>query len=106
MSRHRTCFDGHRSGCFSGQGRSVRHRENEQGRDAEDLERGSGDARDRDHGEHHRGDGRTTPSEQLAQGLAPQDQFLLGTGGSGLNVTLGPDTRISNVTTLRLDRSS
>ena len=33
-------------------------------------------------------------------GLAPQDQFLFGTGGSGLNVTVGPDTRISNVTNL------
>jgi phospholipase C len=33
-------------------------------------------------------------------GLAPQDQFLFGTGGSGLNVTVGPDTRISNVNNL------
>jgi phospholipase C len=33
-------------------------------------------------------------------GLAPQDQFLLGTGGSGLASTVGPDTRISNVNSL------
>jgi phospholipase C len=33
-------------------------------------------------------------------GLPPQDQFLFGTGGTGLNVTLGPDTRITNVSTL------
>ncbi len=33
-------------------------------------------------------------------GLPPQDQFLFGTGGTGLSVTLGPDTRITNVTTL------
>ena len=33
-------------------------------------------------------------------GLPPQDQFLFGTGGTGLNFTLGPDTRISNVNTL------
>src|SRR5215468_6894511 len=30
-------------------------------------------------------------------GLPPQDQFLFGTGGTGLNFTLGPDIRISNV---------
>jgi len=30
-------------------------------------------------------------------GLRPQDQFLFGTGGSGLSFTLGPDVRISNV---------
>src|ERR1700730_8006266 len=33
-------------------------------------------------------------------GLPPKDQFLFGTGGTGLPVTLGPDTRITNVTTL------
>src|SRR5215468_1102833 len=33
-------------------------------------------------------------------GLAPADQFLLGTGGTGLNVTLGPDVRIANVNNL------
>jgi phospholipase C len=30
-------------------------------------------------------------------GLSPQDQFLFGTGGSGLGFTEGPDTRILNV---------
>ena len=30
-------------------------------------------------------------------GLPPQDQFLFGTGGTGLGFTLGPDTRILNV---------
>src|SRR6202040_379262 len=30
----------------------------------------------------------------------PADQFLFGTGGSGLNFTEGPDIRISNVSTL------
>ncbi|HZE45186.1 MAG TPA: alkaline phosphatase family protein [Steroidobacteraceae bacterium] len=30
-------------------------------------------------------------------GLPPQDQFLFGTGGTGLGFTLGPDTRITNV---------
>jgi phospholipase C len=33
-------------------------------------------------------------------GLAPQDQFLFGTGGTGLAFTLGPDTRITNVNKL------
>jgi phospholipase C len=33
-------------------------------------------------------------------GLPPQDQFLFGTGGTGLSLTLGPDTRISNVSDL------
>ena len=33
-------------------------------------------------------------------GLPPQDQFLFATGGTGLAFTEGPDTRISNVTTL------
>jgi phospholipase C len=33
-------------------------------------------------------------------GLPPQDQFLFGTGGSGLSFTLGPDTRITNVNNL------
>jgi phospholipase C len=32
--------------------------------------------------------------------LAPQDQFLFGTGGTGLSFTLGPDTRITNVNAL------
>jgi phospholipase C len=32
--------------------------------------------------------------------LLPEDQFLLGTGGTGLAYTLGPDTRIANVFTL------
>src|SRR6266404_4783483 len=35
-----------------------------------------------------------------APGLPPQDQFLFGTGGTGLAATLGPDTRITNVNTL------
>ena len=34
-------------------------------------------------------------------GLAPADQFLFGTGGTGLSFTLGPDTRITNVNNLR-----
>jgi phospholipase C len=33
-------------------------------------------------------------------GLPPQDQFLFGTGGTGLAATVGPDTRIANVNTL------
>src|SRR5262249_38975201 len=33
-------------------------------------------------------------------GLPPEDQFLFGTGGTGLATTLGPDTRITNVNTL------
>jgi len=33
-------------------------------------------------------------------GLAPQDQFLLGTGATGLAFTEGPDTRIPNVNNL------
>jgi phospholipase C len=33
-------------------------------------------------------------------GLPASDQFLLGTGGSGLNFTLGPDIRITNVNNL------
>jgi phospholipase C len=33
-------------------------------------------------------------------GLPPAAQFLFGTGGTGLTFTLGPDTRITNVTTL------
>jgi phospholipase C len=33
-------------------------------------------------------------------GLAPADQFLLATGGTGLSFTLGPDTRISDVNNL------
>jgi phospholipase C len=33
-------------------------------------------------------------------GLPPQDQFLFGTGGTALSFTLGPDTRIANVTDL------
>jgi len=33
-------------------------------------------------------------------GLRAEDQFLFGTGGTGLDVTLGPDTRIPNVTAL------
>jgi len=33
-------------------------------------------------------------------GLPPQDQFLFGTGGTGLTFTLGPDIRITNVTDL------
>jgi phospholipase C len=33
-------------------------------------------------------------------GLRPKDQFLFGTGGTGLDVTLGPDTRIPNVSAL------
>src|ERR1700675_1965260 len=33
-------------------------------------------------------------------GLPPADQFLLGTGGTGLPVSVGPDTRITNVNNL------
>jgi phospholipase C len=33
-------------------------------------------------------------------GLAPQDQFLIGTGGTGLAFTEGPDIRITNVNNL------
>jgi phospholipase C len=33
-------------------------------------------------------------------GLPPEDQFLFATGGSGLPVTLGPDTRITDVSAL------
>jgi phospholipase C len=33
-------------------------------------------------------------------GLPPQDQFLFGTGGTGLSYTEGPDTRITNVNAL------
>ena len=33
-------------------------------------------------------------------GLPPADQFLFATGGTGLNFTLGPDTRITDVNTL------
>src|SRR5215470_14741426 len=33
-------------------------------------------------------------------GLPPEDQFLFGTGGTGLPFTLGPDTRITNVNSL------
>jgi phospholipase C len=33
-------------------------------------------------------------------GLPPADQFLFGTGGTGLPVNLGPDTRITNVNNL------
>jgi phospholipase C len=33
-------------------------------------------------------------------GLPPADQFLFGTGGTGLAFTLGPDTRITNVNNL------
>ncbi len=33
-------------------------------------------------------------------GLPPQDQFLFATGGTGLAATLGPDTRITNVSML------
>jgi phospholipase C len=29
--------------------------------------------------------------------LAPEDQYLLGTGGTGLSYSMGPDTRIANV---------
>jgi phospholipase C len=34
------------------------------------------------------------------QGLPAKDQFLFGTGGTGLDATLGPDTRIPNVSVL------
>jgi phospholipase C len=33
-------------------------------------------------------------------GLPPDDQFLFGTGGTGLSFTLGPDVRITNVNNL------
>jgi phospholipase C len=38
-------------------------------------------------------------------GLPPQEQFLFGTGGTGLPNTVGPDTRITNVNTLPPARS-
>src|SRR5258705_10417303 len=40
----------------------------------------------------------TLPGEDL--GLPPQDQFLFGTGGSGLSVHLGPATPINNLNNL------
>ena len=39
-------------------------------------------------------------------GLAPADEFLLNTGGTGLNVTLGPDVRISNFNNRRRGHSN
>ncbi len=33
-------------------------------------------------------------------GLPPQEEFLIGTGGTGLSFTLGPDPRITNVNSL------
>ena len=33
-------------------------------------------------------------------GLPPEDQFLFGTGGTGLSIKLGPDTRITDVSNL------
>lgn len=38
-------------------------------------------------------------------GLPPQEQFLFGTGGTGLPNTVGPDRRITNVNTLPPGRS-
>ncbi len=47
------------------------------------------------------GVGKVSPYFGLTDpGLAPADQFLLGTGGTGLNVTVGPDIRITNVNNL------
>src|SRR5260370_12554226 len=50
------------------------------------------------------GTGKLTPNASLLpardHGLAPADEFLLGTGGTGLSFTLGPDIRISNVNNL------
>ncbi len=47
------------------------------------------------------GVGKVSPFLGLVDlGLAPADEFLLGTGGTGLNVTLGPDVRIGNVNNL------
>ena len=47
------------------------------------------------------GIGKVSPYFGLVDpGLAPADEFLLGTGGSGLNFTLGPDVRIANVSNL------
>ena len=47
------------------------------------------------------GVGKVSPYFGLTDpGLAPADQFLLGTGGTGLNVTVGPDLRITNVNNL------
>jgi phospholipase C len=47
------------------------------------------------------GVGKVSPYFGLTDpGLATADQFLLGTGGSGLNFTLGPDIRITNVNNL------
>lgn len=47
------------------------------------------------------GVGKVSPYFGLSDpGLAPADQFLLGTGGTGLNFTLGPDVRITDVNNL------
>ena len=50
------------------------------------------------------GTGKLAPNASLLPagdpGLAPADEFLLGTGGTGLSFTLGPDVRISNVNNL------
>jgi phospholipase C len=47
------------------------------------------------------GVGKVSPYLGLVDpGLAAADEFLLGTGGTGLNVTLGPDVRIANVSNL------
>jgi phospholipase C len=47
------------------------------------------------------GVGKVAPNAGIVDpGLAAADEFLLGTGGTGLNVTLGPDVRIANVNNL------
>ena len=47
------------------------------------------------------GVGKNPPNAGIIDpGLAPADEFLLNTGGTGLNVTLGPDVRITNVNNL------
>jgi phospholipase C len=47
------------------------------------------------------GVGKVSPFLGLVDpGLAAADEFLLGTGGTGLDVTLGPDVRIANVNSL------
>jgi phospholipase C len=46
------------------------------------------------------GVGKAPNAGNVDPGLAPGDEFLLGTGGTGLSVTLGPDVRITNVNNL------
>ena len=46
------------------------------------------------------GVGKAPNASIVDPGLATGDEFLLGTGGTGLTVTLGPDVRIANVNNL------